>query len=148
VIAAAWSQHHHVMRYMERSDARLRTLNMTWLLAIVLNPFATRLLTSEGQDTLDGHGLRYAFYALLQVFANATFLAMVHHMISAHLQAPDTPPRIVADTNWSCVGVILGFGISIPLFFVFRYAWVLWIVGPLLAGQIARRPARGTSEAA
>jgi hypothetical protein len=31
--------HHHVMRYAERSDARLRTLNMLWLLTIVLNPF-------------------------------------------------------------------------------------------------------------
>jgi uncharacterized membrane protein len=52
VIAAAWSQHHHVMRFAERSDARLRTFNLLWLLTIILNPFATKLLTTEGHDTL------------------------------------------------------------------------------------------------
>jgi uncharacterized membrane protein len=142
VIAVAWGQHHHVMRYAERSDARLRTLNMLWLLTIITTPFATKLLTSEDHDTVAAHALRYGFYALLEVLASATFLVMVHHMISRGLQVRDTPRRIVADVNWQSSGVMVGFGLSIPLFFVTRLAWAVWIVGPVLTGQISRRRTR------
>jgi uncharacterized membrane protein YdbT with pleckstrin-like domain len=39
---------------------------------------------------------------------------------------------------------MLGFGLSIPLFFVTSYAWVIWIVVPLVAGQLGdRRRKRG-----
>jgi TMEM175 potassium channel family protein len=39
--------------------------------------------------------------------------------------------------------VILGFGLSIPVFFVTTYAWVMWIVIPLLVSQWRRRRRRG-----
>ncbi|HEX3309467.1 MAG TPA: TMEM175 family protein [Streptosporangiaceae bacterium] len=54
VIAAAWRDHHDIFRYLTRVDSRLRMLNFGWLLMIVLNPFATRLLTAPGHDTLRG----------------------------------------------------------------------------------------------
>jgi hypothetical protein len=47
-IAAAWDHHHDIFRYAQSMDSRVRTLNMAWLLTIVLNPFATKLLTSQG----------------------------------------------------------------------------------------------------
>jgi uncharacterized membrane protein len=147
VIAVAWSQHHHVMRYAERSDARLRTLNMLWLLTIVLRPFATKLLTSEGHDTLATHALRYGFYALLQVFGSVAFLAMVRHLFSHGLQAEGTPEQIAVDADWNTAGLVAGFGLSIPLFFATRYGWVLWIVGPVVTGQIRRRRAAGLRRA-
>jgi uncharacterized membrane protein len=142
VIAVAWSQHHHVMRYAERSDPRLRSLNMLWLLTIVLNPFATKLLTDEGHDTRATHALRYGFYSLLQVLASVAFVAMVHHMLTHGLQAANTPARIASDTNLRAAGVIVGFGLSIPLFFVTRLGWILWIVGPFAVGRIAKRRMR------
>jgi uncharacterized membrane protein len=148
VIAAAWGQHHHVMRYAERSDARLRTLNMLWLLTIVLTPFATKLLTSEGHDTRGAHALRWSFYALLEVLAAATFIAMLQHMTSRRLWARGTPARIATDARWQGVGVLVGFGLSIPLFFATRHGWVLWIVGPLLVGLIVRRRTRMASNRA
>jgi uncharacterized membrane protein len=143
VIALAWSQHHHVMRFAERTDARLRMLNMLWLLTIVLNPFATKLLTDEGHDTLSTHALRYGFYALLQVLASAMFVGMVHHLLSHGLQSRETPARIAHETNLRAAGIILGFGLSIPVFFATREAWLLWIVGPVVAGRIAVRQNRG-----
>ena len=139
VISVLWGRHHHVMRYVERSDARLRTLNMLWLLTIVLNPFATKLLTTEGPGTVGAHALRYGFYALLQVLASVTFVAMVHHLFSHHLQAADTPPSVETDSNWNAAGVIVGFGLSIPVFFATTYGWLLWIAGPVVVGNIARR---------
>ena len=138
VIAAMWSEHHHVFRYAARSDAWLRSLDMVWLMMVVLNPFATKLLTSEGPDTPGTHALRWGFYALLQILASATFLAMVHHMLSHDLQAADTPSSLVSDAGWRSYGVLLGFGLSIPLFLVVRWAWVLWIACPLLVGQVYR----------
>jgi uncharacterized membrane protein len=149
VIAVAWSGHHHVMRYAERSDARLRVFNMLWLLTVILNPFATKLLTTEGHDTRATHALRFGFYALLEVLASAAFIALVHHMMARGLAAPDTPPSVPTGAYWQGAGVIAGFGVSIPLFFATSHAWLLWIIGPALVGRIARRrhPPRGSSEA-
>jgi uncharacterized membrane protein len=139
VIAAAWSQHHHVMRYAERSDARLRTFNLLWLLTIILNPFATKLLTTESHDTLDTHALRYGFYALLEVLGSATFIALVHHMVSHGLQSADMPRRTAVEAYWECSAVLISFGVSIPLFFVTREAWIAWIVGMMFIRRVARR---------
>ena len=37
-----------------------------------------------------------------------------------------------------------GFGLSVPLFFVTTSAWLLWVIVPLLAGQVSRlRPRDG-----
>jgi uncharacterized membrane protein len=138
VIAAAWSRHHHVLRYAERSDSRLRSLNMLWLLTIVLNPFATNLLTSQSHDTIGAHALRFGFYAVMQVLANAAFFATVHHLFARGLQKPGTPARIATDAYAECLRVIAVFVLSIPLFLVTRDAWLLWIAGPLVLGQIAR----------
>jgi uncharacterized membrane protein len=146
VIAAAWSQHHHVMRYAERSDDRLRTYNMLWLLTVILNPFATKLLTTEGNDSTATHALRWGFYALLQTLASASFVALVRHMMSRGLAAPDTPPRVPAGAYWQGAGVIVGFGLSIPVFFATPEAWVLWIAGPLLIGHLARRRSRAGAD--
>jgi hypothetical protein len=101
---------------------------------IVLIPFAARLLTTRGQQTLDAHALRFGFYALLQVPASLALFAMLQHMIS-HRQAPDAPPLEVSNMTWASYGVMLGFGLSIPIFFVTAYGWVLWVViPPLVAG--------------
>ena len=140
VIAAAWSHHHDVFRYAERFDARMRSLNMVWLLMIVLVPFAAKLLTVSGNETVGAHALRFGFYALLllQVLTCAAFLAMARHMTSHHLEADDMPPGVVTDTNWQSGALILGFGLSIPVFFITTSAWVLWFVIPLPVGQVGR----------
>ena len=137
VIAAAWRRYHGVFRYIERVDARVRNYNVLWLLTIILNPFATRLLTVQGQSAAGPRGLQFGFYALLQVLSSAALLLIVHHVAAHDLQASDTPPITDAQSDWESYGVMLGFGLSIPLFFVTSYAWVIWIVVPLAVGRIA-----------
>jgi uncharacterized membrane protein len=139
VIAAAWSDHHVLFRYVEDVDGRLQLLNLGWLLSIVLNPFATKLLVVSGQS-LATHALRFGFYALLQVLESSTLYAMLRHMIARGLAAP--PPPVVDGTTRKCLHLMLGFGLSIPIFFVTTYAWVLWIASPLLAGLLRRRQRR------
>ena len=107
------------------------------LLMIVLNPFATRMLTARGKQTLDAHALRFGFYALLQVLASAALFAILRHMTS-HGQAPDAPPRGVTNMTWTSYGMMLGFGLSIPVFFATTYAWLLWIIIPILVARLRR----------
>jgi uncharacterized membrane protein len=137
VIAGAWSNHHDIFRYAKRADSRLRAFNAAWLLMIVLIPFATRMLTTGGQQTLDAHALRFGFYALLQVLASVALFAILRHMIS-HGQAPDAPPLAVTNMTWASYGVMLGFALSIPVFFATTYAWLLWIIIPILVARLRR----------
>jgi uncharacterized membrane protein len=137
-IAGAWSQHHDIFRYARRMDGRLRTINTEWLLMIVLTPFATKLLTTRGSPTLDAHALRFGFYALLQALASAAMLGMLRHMISRD-QLPGIPSSVVTGTTWQTCGQLLGFALSIPVFFATTYAWLLWIIIPVLASRLYRR---------
>ncbi len=129
-ISAAWRDHHDIFRYVTRMDSRLRTLNTFWLLMIVLNPFATKLLTAPGHPDLDTHALRFGFYALLQVLESGLIFVMLAHMLS-HGLAPRTPRAMAIDIARQSFNLILGFGLSIPVFFVTYNAWVMWIVVPL-----------------
>jgi uncharacterized membrane protein len=136
-IAGAWSQHHDIFRYAKGMDGRVRQINTAWLLMIVLIPFATKLLTTRGNPTLDAHAVRFGFYALLQALAAATMLGMLRHMI-ARDQLPGIPASAVAGTTWQTSGMLLGFGLSIPVFFASTYAWVLWILIPVLVYRVSR----------
>jgi uncharacterized membrane protein len=133
-ISAAWRDHHDIFKYVRRTDSRLRTLNTFWLLMIVLNPFATKLLTAPGHPDLDTHALRFGFYALLQVLESATVFAMLAHMLS-HGLAPRAPRATAIDIARQSFNLILGFGLSIPVFFVTTNAWIMWIVVPLLVSR-------------
>jgi uncharacterized membrane protein len=137
VIAALWGDHHDLFRCLVRVDAPLRTLNAGWLMMIVLNPFATRMLTERGHASLGTHALRFGFYALLQVVAAALMLAMVWHMREQR-EAPDTPPPVTAKIIHESYALMLGFGLSMPLFFVTQYAWVLWLILPLATRGLRR----------
>lgn len=111
-IAAAWNHHHDIFRCAERMDSRLRTLNTAWFFMIILNPFATKLLTSQGNKDLYVHALRFGFYSLVQAVASVMLLIMLRHMIS-HDQAPGIREPVAIDTAWRTYGLLVGFGLSI-----------------------------------
>jgi len=56
------------------------------------------------------------------------------HMVS-HQLAPDLPQGMAIDLARQSFNLILGFGLSIPVVFVWRNAWALWIVVPLLVSR-------------
>jgi uncharacterized membrane protein len=141
-IAAAWTDHHDAFRHIRRADARLRNLNMIWLLMIILIPSATKLLTDSGQNDLTVHAFRWGFYSLVQVLISAALFAMARHMISHHLQEPGTGQKYGSASDWRSYSPMLGWGLSIPVFFVTTDAWVLWIVVPLLVHRLHRLPRR------
>jgi uncharacterized membrane protein len=132
-ISGAWSNHHDVFRYLKRADGRLRTLDMAWLMLIVLIPFATRLLTSKGDTSVSGNltinAFQWGFYALVQTLDSALMLAMLRHMADASL-APDLPARTLRSVSRLELTLMAAFGLSIPVFFATPYAWGLWIAVP------------------
>jgi uncharacterized membrane protein len=137
-IAIAWSHHHDAFKYAKRTDAWLRNATLIWLLMIILIPFATKLLTSQGHDTLSVHALRWGFYALLQTVEAAALLAMTRHLASHDLDAEDAAGRAGVGSGSQTWGPMLGFGLSIPVFFATTYGWVLWIVMPILVARLER----------
>ncbi|MDI5962317.1 TMEM175 family protein [Streptantibioticus silvisoli] len=150
VIAASWSQHHRVFSTVKLVDPRVRLINLFWLLMIVLNPFATKLLTTEGHGTVATHALRFGFYSLLQVLASGALIAMSRHLAAHHLLDPGSPAPSTTLRGERLYGTVLGFGLSIPVFFATTYAWVLWIVVPLLAERLplrTRPPENGSPDA-
>jgi hypothetical protein len=65
------------------------------------------------------------------------FLAVLHHMV-ARKQAPGMPASVVTSTTGQSVGLLVGFGLSIPVFFATTYGWALWFAGPPAAQQVYR----------
>jgi uncharacterized membrane protein len=137
-IAAKWTDHHDAFRYTRRMDSRLRLLNTFWLLTIVIIPFATRLLTEPGHQSLEVNALEYGFYSLVQSAGSAIMIIMLRHMVS-HRQAPDMPAPALTGLAWQSYAMMLGFGLSIPVFFATSYGWVIWIAVPLLVRIFHRR---------
>ena len=103
VIAAAWRRYHGVFRYIERIDAHVRNYNVLWLMTIILNPFATRVLTAQGQSAAGPRALQFGFYALLQVLSSAALLLTVHHVAAHDLQAVE---RSATGRNPERLGVL------------------------------------------
>ena len=136
-IAAAWGDHHDAFRYTRRMDQRLRTLNLGWLLMIVITPFATKLLTVGSHEGPEVHAVRFGFYALVQALTSVIMIVILRHMASHH-QAPGIPSSTLNRVAWRSHSLALGFGLSIPVFFVTTSAWVLWIVIPLLTRTVHR----------
>jgi uncharacterized membrane protein len=149
-IAIAWSHHHDAFEYVRRTDAWLRNATMIWLLMIILIPFATKLLTGYG-PTVTVHALHWGFYALLQTVESAALFAMTRHLATHGLEAEDGSGRAGAGPGWQSYGTMLGFGLSIPVFFATTYGWVLWIVTPILVHRVdwlrRRREAVGSDGA-
>lgn len=144
VIGASWGKHHRVFRTVERVDSRVRKINMVWLMMIILVPFATKLLTERGDDSNAVHALRWGFYSLLQMLANIALLVMAHYLASPRMRGADDSPV----DGWSegLYGIIIGFGLSIPVFFATTYGWVLWIVGPMLNRRVLQPLRRGYAD--
>ena len=67
--------------------------------------------------------------ALVQALNSAALLAVLHHMVTRK-QAPGMPASVVTTTTWQTVGLLVGFGLSIPVFFATTYGWALWFAGP------------------
>ena len=139
VVAAHWTGHHQVFRWLVAVRPRLVTLSLAWLLLIVLTPFLTRVLTEGDLDVV-----RFGLFAVAQALLQVVFAAMVSLAARDGLFAPATPAS-VTDRPWhQAAGGAIGFLVSVPLFpLIGRWAFVLWAVVPPVYGRLVLRRSRG-----
>jgi uncharacterized membrane protein len=132
VIAGAWSSHHDIFQHTIKIDARLRQLDMLWLLMIVLTPFAARLLSSQGHPSATVHALRFGFYALVQAVELGALVTMLRYMTTRGLSR-DLPEQTVTNVTRQSYILIAGFVLSIPVLFATGLGWLLWVIVPFAA---------------
>lgn len=156
IIAAAWTGHHAMFRYVTRSDGRLMLLNIGWLLMIVVAPFVTRAIVDDRLFFPVG----FLAYATVQVMLAGLMLLMVRHASRQQLFESSTPAAFVSRLRIRLLVPGIPFLLSIPAAFVpgvGQKAFILWVAGPSLLGAAfgfrrrlrrraeARRPGRGES---
>jgi len=139
VIASYWTAHHRLFRWVHRADDRLRWLNLCWLFFIVVMPFFTGIISEGGGTDDTTQPVRFAVYAGVQVLIDLVYMAMAVHLRRARLLRSVTPSAAVDNALWGAGAVGAGFALSVPLFFVVPWAWVLWIIIPMGTGLIRGR---------
>jgi uncharacterized membrane protein len=133
VIGNHWRAHHRLFRDVSRLDTRIISLNMVWLLMIVIMPFATRVLSGTG-----AFGVRFSLYAVIQVVAMLTALLMSRHIRANDLLRPGAPGLGTRYDDATLLTVAAMFAISIPVAFVTQWAFAIWVAS-VLAARLVRR---------
>jgi uncharacterized membrane protein len=125
VIAAHWRGHNQVFRYVDEIGP-IQRWNLLWLLFIVITPFATRVLNTEG-----AFQVWFTMYAAVQVLAAASFLAILWGIQHYGLLRKGSPDGLVRTSAVRLTALAVTFLLSIPLAFVTRYAYFFWFAVPL-----------------
>lgn len=129
VIWALWSAHRQLFSHVTGGvDRWLSWMNGMWLLTIVVNPFATKILS----PTDDAFPLRFGFYALIICVSSLLFLLMNLRIQRAGLFRPGTPPGLLREMAWRSGILIFCFAASIPVAFFSQLAYLCWLAVPVL----------------
>jgi uncharacterized membrane protein len=127
VIGIQWQGHHRTFARVRGLAGRLVTVNLAWLLTIVVTPFATKVLTGDG-----AFQARFITYAAVQALSGLFFLLILLELSRYNLRDPGTPRRAVIGAYVRVTSMVLAFAISIPLSFLTHWAYACWAVIPLL----------------
>lgn len=138
VIGSNWSTHRGVFRYVNRMNSRVNSLNMFWLLLMILTPFAARLLAING-----GFGVRYTIYTLIQILATACLVQMSRQISGSGLLRPDAPASARHPDNVPNFILIVVFLVSIPVAFGTHWVFAMWAAVPVLNRVLHRRAVNG-----
>lgn len=135
VIANHWRSHHRLYRNVVRIDNRLITINMFWLLMIIITPVATKLIAGNG-----AFGARFAIYAVIQVLTILAFLAMSMHIRGSHLLRAGAPAPTTRVDEAAYLAVAATFAVSIPVALVSNSQWafVIWVASVFIARTVRR----------
>jgi uncharacterized membrane protein len=122
VIGSHWRLHHRLYRGVVKVDPRLISINMAWLLMIIVTPYVTRVLAGGG-----AFGVRFSLYAVIQVITIVTFVLMRRHIRDHELLRPGTTMSVADDLSFLLVAA--AFAVSIPIGLVSRSQWtyLAWV---------------------
>ena len=145
VISLYWRGHHRLYRYVTDAPPRLVLLNLLWLLAVILTPYATRVLYGGQDISHSDFPWRFAFYALVQAFSAAAFVLAEREIQQRRLHSESMPAGLL-ERGLTINGVlVVSFLVSIPAAFaVYAWAFAIWTLIPVfivLVTRIRRRRA-------
>lgn len=129
VIGSQWLGHHKAYRFVARLGGRIILYNMVWLMLMVITPFATKTLTGPG-DTGNSTPIRFTFYAGVQAVAGLMLFLIGREMRVHRLLRPNASPELQREVWRQGLTQVVMFVLSVPLFWLTHYAWLLWVVWP------------------
>jgi uncharacterized membrane protein len=133
VIGSHWGSHRAIFRYVNKMTDHVIGVNMSWLLMMILTPFAARTLAASG-----GFGVRFTIYAGIQAIASICLVRMSRAVAHEHLLRPDAPESALHPDNRVRYATIASFLISIPIAFVTPWAYAIWSLSPAVAARYLR----------
>ncbi len=125
VIGSHWRLHHRLYSRVRRVDERLITLDMVWLLMVIITPYVTRVLAGGG-----AFGVRFSLYAGIQVITTLTFVLMRRHVRDHELLRPGVAIPAAEDVSFLIVAA--AFAVSIPIGLISHSQWtyLVWVAAP------------------
>lgn len=129
VIGGHWATHRRIFRYVRRVGGHVDRLNMIWLLMMIVMPYATKLLSSDGGAL----GVRFAIYAGIQIIATGCLMEMSREIRQGGMLRSDAPDSARRPDTIPFLAIMLVFLISIPVAFHTIWAFALWAASPLAA---------------
>jgi TMEM175 potassium channel family protein len=136
VIGAHWRTHNRLYRAVARLDATAISLNMVWLLMIIVTPYATRILSGNG-----GFGVRFSLYAAIQVVTLVMLWLMSRHIRNGGLLPPGTPAQVSAADDVFVLVLAATFAISIPIAFITAVServYLIWVAAVIVLRWVRR----------
>lgn len=135
VIGAHWRLHHRLYRFVARLDTRLISINLLWLLMIIITPYVTRVLEGAG-----AFGVRFSLYAVIQVITIAAFVVMRRHIRDHELLRPGATTSLATADDVSFMAVATAFAISIPIAVVTgsQLTYLVWVAAAFGARAFRR----------
>jgi len=135
VIATLWTSHHWLFRYLDGWSRRLLWLNFSWLLGIVLVPFATKLLIE-----VRGYQLSAVCYAAVVGGTSLAMLRIQRHARTAGLLVPAATPALMRQFRVRATFPTVAFLASIPIAFaspdVAMYSWPVASGATVVVGRL------------
>ncbi|MFF7469641.1 TMEM175 family protein [Streptomyces sp. NPDC008092] len=126
-IAIHWMIHQRMFRYATGLSGGAIRWNLLWLLAIVVTPFTTKLLTSEA----DAYQVQFIVYAATQVLTCLFFRLAIADLRRSGLLSTYDAEAVSSTLSW-LTAMMLAFLISIPVALVTHWASVCWALLPVI----------------
>ncbi len=126
-LGSVWVSHHQMLRYFDRADSTLQTLNVLFLMFITLTPFTTALLGEYIQQT-DKLSVTLVIFGAVWVVNGFCFSLMWRYAVqSGILKASVTPTMIRNMTISASFGSIFSVFASILALFLPQVSLILFV---------------------
>lgn len=147
VISLFWYRHHRSFERVARINTAMIAWNLVGLAAIVLIPFATRMLSPEAVglhgEQENGFALGPIFYSSIMLLWGASYVLVVITAERDGLWREGTPTGMAGNMIFGACAALAMFAVSIPIALLdpglAQLSWILIPVVSTVAPRVRRR---------